>query len=113
MPFIAIAWQRVLMRIPVALGDWFHPPVIHHVEKRGKVIRVQATDDVRVASVQVMVLDKKGKTVEKGEGLKKKGDWWEYMPSAEGKVVVEAWDLAGNVAKAENRDKGTRVETGT
>ena len=85
----------------VALGDWFHPPVIHKVERGGKTIRVHATDDVSVASVQVRVLDEKGKVLEKGEGVKGKGNWWEYMPTAEGKVIVEARDLAGNVVKAE------------
>jgi len=83
----------------VALGDWFHPPVIHHLERKGKSLRIQVTDDVMVAGVQVMVLDEKGKTVEKGEGIKGKGDWWEYVPTAEGKVVVEARDLAGNVTR--------------
>ncbi len=47
-----------------------------------------------VASVRVMILDEKGKIVDKG-------DWWEHMPTAEGKVVVEARDLAGNVVKEE------------
>jgi hypothetical protein len=61
-----------------------------------------------VAGVQVLILDEQGKVVEKGdcealrkEGLRGEGDWWEYVPAAEGKVVVEARDLAGNVAKAE------------
>ena len=85
----------------VALGDWFHPPVIHRVERRGKTIRVQASDDVMVASVQVIVLDEKGKVVEKGEGLRGEGDWWEYVPTAAGKVAVEARDLAGNVVREE------------
>jgi hypothetical protein len=83
----------------VALGDWFHPPVIHRLERRGKTLRIQATDDVMVAGVQVMVLDKKGKVVEKGKAVRKKGDWWEYVPGSEGKVVVEARDLAGNLAR--------------
>lgn len=55
----------------VALGDWFHLPVIQRVERKGKAIRVLASDDV-------------------------------YVPNAQGKVVVEARDLAGNVAKAES-----------
>jgi hypothetical protein len=61
-----------------------------------------------VAGVQVMILDKQGKVVEKGdcealrtEGIRGEGDWWEYVPTAEGKVVVEARDLAGNVTKVE------------
>lgn len=86
----------------VALGDLFHPPVIQRVERKGKAIRVLVSDDVMVASVKVMVLDKQGKIVERGEARRGKGDWWEYVPNAQGKVVVEARNLAGNVAKAES-----------
>jgi hypothetical protein len=43
-----------------------------------------------MASVQVLVLNEKGKLVEKGAAIKKRGAWWEYVPTAEGKVVVEA-----------------------
>ena len=85
----------------IALGDWFHAPVIQRVEKRGKTIRVQASDDVMVAGVQVMILDEKGKLIERGKGLRGKGDWWEYVSGAAGKAVVQAEDLAGNVARAE------------
>jgi hypothetical protein len=48
-----------------------------------------------------MILDEQGKVVEKGEGLRGEGNWWEYVPTAEGKVVAEARDLAGNVVKEE------------
>ena len=85
----------------VALGDWFHPPVIHGVERKGKAIRIRASDEVMVAGVQVMILDEQGKVVEKGEGIRGEGDWWEYVPGADGKVVVEAHDLAGNIVKEE------------
>jgi len=85
----------------VALGDWFNPPVIHRVERQGETVRIQASDDVMVTSVQVMVLDEQGKVVEKGEAIKGKGDWWVYVPTVEGKVVVEARDLAGNKVQAE------------
>ena len=47
----------------VALGDWFNPPVIHRLERLGKAIRIQASDEVMVASVQVMILDEQGKVV--------------------------------------------------
>ena len=56
---------------------------------------------MRVAGVQVLVLDDEGKILEKGDATQGRGNWWEYVPSAEGKVVVEARDLAGNVTKAE------------
>ena len=88
----------------VALGDWFNPPVIQRVGRYGTAIRIWATDDVRVAGVQVLVLDEEGKIVEKGDATQGRGDWWEYIPSAAGKVVVEARDLAGNKARAENSE---------
>ena len=85
----------------IALGDWFNPPVIQRVGRYGTAIRIWVTDDVRVAGVQVLVLDEEGKILEKGEATQSRGDWWEYVPSAEGKVVVEARDLAGNRVKTE------------
>ena len=39
-------------------------------------------------------IGREGETVEKG-------DWREYAPIAEGKVVVEVRDLAGKVVRAE------------
>src|SRR5215208_3099358 len=92
----------------VALGDWFHPPVIQCMKRQGKTLRIQATDDVMVAGVQVMILDKKGKVIEKGEGVRGKGDWWEYVPGAEGKVVAEARDMAGNLGRGELEGLGDR-----
>jgi hypothetical protein len=85
-----------------ALADWFNPPVIQRIEQTKGHIRVLATDNVRVTKVQVTILDKKGKVLEKGEGIKGKGDWWVYVSNAQGRIVAEAWDLAGNVAKSEN-----------
>ena len=83
----------------VALGDWFNPPVIHRVERKGKAIRIQASDDVRVTAVQVMILDEAGKAVEKGSAAQVNDSWWEYIPQEAGRVQVEARDLAGNVTK--------------
>ena len=50
-------------------GDRFNPPVIHHVERQGKRIHIQAS------------MDEDGKAAEKGEGIKGKGerccmDWY-------------------------------------
>ena len=53
------------------------------------MIHLQANNDVIVASVQVMILDEQGKTMEKGEAITGKGDCWAYVPGAKGKVVVE------------------------
>jgi hypothetical protein len=53
-----------------------------------------------------MILDEEGEVRERGEGIKSEGDWWEYVPAATGKVVVEARDLAGNKVKAELESGG-------
>ncbi len=86
-----------------AISDWWHAPVIHCVERLGSLIRIQASDDVCVAGVTVMVLDEEGNVKEKGEGVREKGigegEWWEYTLTTEGRVVVEAHDLAGNVVR--------------
>jgi hypothetical protein len=79
-----------------ALSDWFNPPEIHKIERTEDGIRIWATDNVLVRRVQVTILDAEGKVVEKGEGRRREGDWWEYVSSAQGKVMAEAWDLAGN-----------------
>ena len=80
-----------------ALSDWFNPPVIHTVERVGVYIRVQASDNVMVVKVQVTVLDGEGKVVEKKEAVQMEKDWWEVELVTEGKILAEAWDLAGNV----------------
>jgi hypothetical protein len=42
---------------------------------------VEASDNVIVTTVVITILD--------GEG-----DWWEYVPSTDGKLIrAEAWDL--------------------
>ena len=83
-----------------ALSDWWHPPVIHRVERRGGRVRVEATDNILVARVQVTILDEAGKVMERGEAAKRKGNWWEFTPKTDGKTVLaEAWDLAENVTR--------------
>ena len=88
----------------VAFGDWFSPPVIHSLERQGKAIRIVASDDVMVASVEVLVFDEAGKEVERGEAIQRSGGLWEYVPSAAGRVVVEVSDLPGNTVRGEVRE---------
>ena len=83
----------------IAFGDWFNPPVIEHMYIVDGVVRVVAHDDVRVVGVRVTILDGEGKVLEKGEATLLDGDQWEYTPTAMGKVLVEARDMAGNVTR--------------
>ena len=95
----------------VALADWFHPSAIHRIGRYGIAVRTWATDDVQVAGVRVSVLNENGEIVEQGEAQQGRGDWWEYVPAAPGRVVVEARDLPGNRVTAEleecTGDKGS------
>ena len=51
--------------------------------------------------MSVSVLDENGRVQEQGEAVQGRGDWWEYVPSATGKIIVEARDLPGNKVTAE------------
>jgi hypothetical protein len=84
-----------------ALSDWWHAPEIHRIERRKGRIRVEVTDNIMVAKVQVTVLDEEGRVLEKGEAVRRKGDWWEFaLRHTEGKTVkAEAWDLPGHVTR--------------
>lgn len=86
----------------IALSDRMQAPVIHRILLRGDSILVQASDNVMVAKVEVHVVGEQGEILERGEGIRLKGDWWEYIPSYAGvKITAAAWDFAGNVTKAE------------
>jgi hypothetical protein len=82
----------------IALSDWFNPPVIHRIEQRDGRISVEASDNVLVTRVRITVLDEEGKMLEQGEAVQhgSKTGWWEFNLHSEGKLVAEAWDLAGN-----------------
>ncbi len=53
-----------------ALSDWFNPPVIHCVERRDGLIRVEASDNVMVTKVVVTILDSGGEGDRAGRGGK-------------------------------------------
>jgi hypothetical protein len=84
-----------------ALSDWFNPPVIHAIEREAGHVIVRASDNVMVTRVQVTVLDEQGNAIEKGDAVQRKGEWWELPSTANGKIVAEAWDLAGNTVRKE------------
>ena len=85
----------------IALSDWFNPPVIHQITRQNGYILIEASDNVLVSKVLVTILDVDEKIVEQGEAVFVKDMKWEYASAREGRVKVEAWDLAGNVTKQE------------
>ena len=82
------------------ISDWFHPPVIHSVERQEGRILVEATDNILVARVKVTVLDQDGKVLEAGDAVKGEGDWWEFASHTEGKTIrAQAWDLTDHATE--------------
>lgn len=73
------------------------------------MIRVQASDDVLVVKVEVMIVDEVGKVLEKGLATQVGDEFWEFVVegdewNVEGyrlKVVAKVWDLAGNGVEGE------------
>ena len=82
----------------IAFSDWFHAPVIHEVSRRSGCIRIDASDNVHVAKVRVTISDEEGNLLEQGDAAQTSGNaWWEFATSTRGTILVEVWDLAGNV----------------
>src|SRR5512141_208572 len=98
--YTELAKARKLTAYNIALSDRMHPPVIHRILYRNDRVFVEASDNVMVAKVEIMILDEMGEIVEQGEAGRVHGDWWEYLPGCTGKTITAAaWDLAANVTK--------------
>lgn len=94
----------------VAVTDYLNPPVIHDINIKdyhgtaGDKLRIRATDDFQVTSVEVRIINKEGHTLEKGAALKnkRKPSSWVYTTTVnntqlEGtKIQVTAKDRPGN-----------------
>ena len=99
--YAELAQQTLKPAYNIALSDWFHPPVIHEVTRQAGRIRVNATDNVQVAKVLITVFNEQSQVLEQGEAAQVNESWWELETAAptEGKVIVEAFDLASNCTK--------------
>ncbi len=84
----------------MAIADFFHAPVIHEVKREGLLLRIWASDDVMVTRVSVTILSDDGTALEKGDA-QQEDEWWSFLSSQAGRAVIEVYDLAGNVTKAE------------
>lgn len=94
--YAEIAAGTVYSPYNIALSDWFHSPVIHEVVRKDGLVQIRASDNVKVASVEVSVLDESGKVREKKDARQVDERWWECACDAE-RIRVEARDLARNV----------------
>jgi len=89
----------------MAIADFFHAPVIHAVQQEGSLLRIWASDNVMVTKVRVTVF-RDTVVLEKGDALQEEvtTDQWTYHLQHTGKILVEAYDLAGNVTKWDSGD---------
>lgn len=62
----------------LAISDISHPPAVHRILREPGRILVQASDNVKVESVQVEVRDEQGALLERGNAVHLEGDWWEF-----------------------------------
>ncbi len=93
----------------VAIADWFHEPEIVSVDldawsgQAGQLIRIEATDDVKITQVTVVITDESGVLLEQGAAVQADGLWWQYTTTAAASgspiVIVSAQDLPGNIAQ--------------
>jgi hypothetical protein len=98
----------------VAIADYLHAPDIERVDvsgyhgQPGDVIRIEATDDVAVKAVKVVIVNTDGTPVEEGFAVAEAtGYEWTYAATtvndslAGDRIEVYASDLPGNITKAE------------
>jgi hypothetical protein len=113
----AAAWAKVACReIPlyaakakgtaknaynIAFADYRKPPVLHGIQCLSGRLRVDVTDNVMVARVTITILEPDGNILEQGNAELVDGAHWEYQPVNKGRILVEARDLPGNVARHE------------
>jgi len=97
--YAAVAAGTAKNAYNLALSDWFKPPVIHQITQEVGSILMHATDNVQVTEVRVTISDEQGNMLEQGKAVPlEKGAWWEYASTTGGRVHVEAFDPAGNMA---------------
>ena len=99
--YTALAQNTPSRAYTLALSDWLHAPVIQEVIRQRDSIFVDATDNVLVTKVMVTISDEEGQILEQGEADLIDDAWWEYETDVIGNVLVEVWDLAGNVTRYE------------
>lgn len=78
----AVAKEHDQLPRAMAVSDWFNPPVVRrfildrYQGRIGDLIEVDATDDIAVASVEVIVrLDSSGAEIERGMAMLADGRW--------------------------------------
>jgi hypothetical protein len=86
----------------LALSDWFKPPVIHTIERRGGSVWVTASDNIMVTEVYIKILDGEGNVLEQGVGIsirhERRNDRSNSLGS--GRQYCEGFALSGPLSRA-------------
>ena len=106
-----VAEARGVSAFNVATADFLHPPEVQKIDVSGyhgaidETIHIMATDDVKVKTVGVMIVNDDGTLVEKGTAVAGTANTNEWLyttkcaaASSSVKIVVDVADLAGQVA---------------
>ena len=93
--------------VNIAIADYFQAPVIHAVflsPPDSRLLYIKATDNFKVAKVEVFVQYSDGETPEKGAAILTSNDQWIYhlkspqLLEQGSQILVMAFDLPGNKA---------------
>jgi hypothetical protein len=99
----------------VALTDFLNAPEVKEIDARnyqgheGDIIRISATDDFRVTSVELTIINPRGEIIENGEAVQDKRhvNTWNYKttmanPERTGTIIrSKAFDRPGNSGERE------------
>jgi hypothetical protein len=99
--YAELAKQKRQSAYTIASSDWLQAPVVHRVERRLERIDIYASDNVQVTKIYVTIRNEQGITLEQGQAAPVCGEHWAYQTEVPGSVLVEAFDLAGNVTRYE------------
>ena len=108
--YVNKAHDKTVTPYTIAISDWFCAPTVLLVSvdawtgRPGQTIRVKARDNIRVASVTIVIRDEEGNVLETGEAVSSKAGntWWKYTTKVSismkpfPRVEATARDLAGN-----------------
>lgn len=107
---------RLVVRVPVqrfSTAETTCPTVGVEVPKKavapevleiGQIIRIQARDNIQVASVRVIIDNADGTIYEQGEAVQSDGLWWSYTTQSQvsqtptSRIVATAQELPGNTS---------------
>lgn len=92
-----------------AISDAMQAPEIRHLQEHNRMIRIVAIDNFEVTQVSAELYDDTGVLIEKGMATRSNhADNWRYKVKTKNaaRVVIKAFDAAGNVAAQEMFTEG-------